>query len=328
LTLLLSDDEVRQCVDMAHMVGAVEKASIVESKLGEMLMPARMSMNHTEGFLRVMPVMLPGTGVLGLKMFHGSLERGVRYLVILCSITDGNVLAILDAAYLTAARTGAMSGVATDALARHDSGVVGVIGSGLEAETNLMAVCAVRDVREVRVYSRSSERRSAFVTRMQARLGIEMAATATPEEAVAGADIVVVATNTGKGGAAAYQGAWMEPSQHVVSIGSTTPELREIDEVCFARADRVFFDTDAHQVAEESGDIIAADRAGTIGTPHLLADLLCGREAGRSGHNDITLFKSVGSALQDLAGAVSVYEEAIRQGVGTSVADVAALKLF
>lgn len=329
MTLLLSDAEVRDALDMRALVDELETALRLEAAGGGMLLPPRTNLNHAEGFLRVMPVVMPAAGVLGLKMFHGSLERGVRYVVIVADLVSGEVRAVLDAAYLTAARTGATSGVATRHLARPEAHTVGLIGSGLEAETNLLGVCAVRDIDEVKVYSRNPERRGAFADRMAAQLGISVTAVDAPQTAVAGTDIVVVATNTGNGGPVAYSGNWAEPGQHIVSIGSTTPQLREIDVATFVQSDRVVFDADPEQVAEESGDVIALHAAsrtwpGATG----LSDLLRGTGVGRKSSDEITLFKSVGTAAQDLVAGSSIAREAVHRGIGTTVADIAEAKLF
>ena len=329
MTVLLSDQDVRAAVDMPMLVDHLEKALRSEEANGGMLLPPRTNLNHTEGFLRVMPVVMPGSGILGLKMFHGSLERGVRYIVIVCDLADGSVRAVVDAAYLTAARTGATSGVATRQLAREDATTVGLIGSGLEAETNLLGVCAVRDVTQVNVFSRNPERRARFAEQIAPKIGADVRAVDSPQEAVAGTDIVVVATNTGAGGDVAYRGDWVEPGQHVVSIGSTTPQLREIDVATFVRADVTAFDARLDQVQEESGDVIALCRAATSWRGSTsLADLLTGVHPGRTSDEQVTLFKSVGTAAQDMAGAQCVADEAVRRGLGRTIADLAEAKLF
>jgi alanine dehydrogenase len=313
VTILLSDEAVRQATDMPLLVDFLEAALRAEAVGGGMLLPPRVTLNHAEGFLRVMPVVMPAAGVLGLKMFHGSLERGVRYVVVVCDLHSGEVKAVVDAAYLTAARTGATSGVATRSLARAESARVGLIGSGLEAETNLLAVCAVRPITHVRVHSRNAERRTAFAARMARALAIDVVPCATPQDAVAGADVVVVATNSGLGGGVAYCGEWAEPGQHIVSIGSTAPLLREIDVATFAAADVAVFDADLEQMREESGDVAALyAEAPPWPGPTALVDLLMGTAAGRHDPAQITLFKSVGTAAQDLAAAQCIAGERAR----------------
>jgi ornithine cyclodeaminase/alanine dehydrogenase len=327
-TLLLSDDQVRQATDMATMVDAIE-AALAESP-GPQLVPPRPGLTAEGTFFRLAPAMLSHAGVLGLKLMHGSFEQGVRYLVILCDITTGAVTAVLDAAYRTGARTGATSGVATRRLARADATGVGIIGAGLEAGTNLAAVAAVRPIDRVKVFSPREFRRVAFAERMRAELGIEVEPADTAQAAVGGADVVIAATNTGADGPVALRGEWLEPGQHVVSIGSTMPGRRELDVAAFARADAVFFDGPTESVAEESGDIRAwreRDPAAVAAVP-TLTDLLRAEIPGRRRAEDITVFKSIGAAAQDLAAAIAVAKAAQAKEIGMRVPGLAALKTF
>jgi ornithine cyclodeaminase/alanine dehydrogenase-like protein (mu-crystallin family) len=329
VTLLLSDHDVRALCNIGDMVNALDLALLKEAKGPGVVLPERVNIAHNDVFLRVMPALLPEAGLMGLKFFHGSMAKGVRYVVAVCSLETGAVLALVDAAYLTAARTGSTSGVATRWMSREDSHLVGVIGSGLEAETNLEAVCAVRGITDVKVFSRSAARREEFAARMAAKLGVRIVACSSPEDAVAGTDIVVVATNTGPEGVIAYRGAWLAPGQHVVSIGSTTPVLREIDEQTFLGADRVVFDAEFMQVSHESGDVAAVLRCQPgWGASVGLSEILTGATPGRSSPADITLFKSVGTAAQDLIGANYIIGEAARRGVGNTVADIGSPKTF
>ena len=329
MTLLISDSDVRDLWDPAALVDAVERGLVAEEAVGGPVQPGRMTLGGSDMFLRVMPAMLTASGVFGLKTFFGSVERGVRYVVLLASMADGEVLALVDAAFLTAARTGATSGAATRHLARSDAASIGVIGSGLEAETNLLCVHAVRPAKEVRVYSPNAGRREGFAERMGTRLGIDVVPCDTPQAAVEDADTVVVATNTGKGGDVAFRGAWLAAGQHVVSIGSTAPWLREIDTDTFLAADDVIFDVSLAQMADESGDVMAflTDRPGWDGG-RLLGAILARTAPIERGADDITLFKSVGAASQDLIAAHTVYEAALRSGRGCAVDDVAVPKLF
>jgi ornithine cyclodeaminase/alanine dehydrogenase-like protein (mu-crystallin family) len=246
----------------------------------------------------------------------------------LCALAGGEVLAMVDAAYLTALRTGATSGVATRYLAPDNAHSVGLVGSGVEAETNLEAVCAVRPIDRVRVYSRSPQRRAEFADRMATRLGIDIQAVDTAPTAVADSDIVIVATNTGRDGGVALRGEWLEPGQHVVSIGSTATFLREIDEQTFLRSDVSVFDATAGQVTRESGDLIAMTALHPDWRPSgTLADVLTS-SVGRTAPDQITLFKSVGTAAQDLIGAHALYRLAAQRGVGLLVPDLNESKQF
>ena len=329
LTLLLSDNDVRQVCNIAALVTALEHGLREEAKGPGSKLPERMNLNYGDNFLRLMPAMLPELGMMGLKFFHGSLRGGVRYVVAACGLENGEIYSLVDAAYLTAARTGATSGLATKLMSRADSSSVGLIGSGLEADTNLRAVCAVRDVTRVKVFSRSAGRRRAFAERMSAALKIQVVPVETPQEACSGTDIVIVATNTGLNGPVAYKGEWLEPGQHVVAIGSTAPNLREIDEQTFLGADLVVFDADASQVGGESGDVAALLKAHPDWSAAIpLGQVLTGQAAARTDPGTVTLFKSVGSAAQDLIAAMHVVAAAEEQGIGTRVADIATPKSF
>ena len=329
MTLLLSDSEVRALCDIGLMTGYLDHALRKEAKGSGAEIPERLNLAHGSVFLRVMPALLPESGLLGLKFFHGSMNDGVRYVVAVCSLETGAILGLIDAAYLTAARTGATSGVATRWLSREDSATAAVIGSGLEAETNLRAVCSVRPVTRAAVYSRNPQRREAFAARMTTALGIPVTAAADPQTAVAGTDIVIIATNTGPDPVVAYRGAWAEPGQHIISIGSTTPALREIDTDTILNADTVVLDAPLAQMSTESGDIIAVlnTRPGW-NTAIPLARIITGENPGRRHPTDITLFKSVGTAAQDLLAATHLLRQARQHGIGTELPDIANPKQF
>lgn len=329
MTIILGDKDVRAATDMGVLVAAIENV-LSEEHRGRVICPPRVNTGSAEAFLRLMPASLLDSGILGYKTFHGSMARGVRYLIVLCQESDGQILAIMDAAYLTAARTGATSGVATRYLARPGSAIVAVIGSGLEAETNLEAIGRVRDVSSVKVFSPNVERRRAFANRAAEHLMVEIQPVDTPEEAVRGADIVLAATNSGANGPVALQGRWLEEGQHVVSIGSTTPALHESDPETFRRADIIVFDAGQCQVYEESGDLIAARKAlddSEMSVPIGLAHVVGHKKISRPDHA-ITLFKSVGTAAQDIAAAKAIYDLAVERGLGNDVGDFAGPKVF
>jgi ornithine cyclodeaminase/alanine dehydrogenase-like protein (mu-crystallin family) len=329
MTLSLDDSDVRLATRMADIVDAITQVAR-EEHAGQVHMPPRVNVNRDGTFLRVMPAYLVDSDLIGYKTFHGSMSRGVRYVIVLCRASTGEILAVLDAAYLTAVRTGATSGVATSFLARADSRTVGVIGSGLEAETNLAAVAAVRPIESVRVYSRNAERRAAFAERACETLGVDAQPVDSPIKAIRPADVVVAATNTGTNGPVALQGEWLSQGQHVVSIGSTNPSLREIDATTFDRADRVVFDASPEQVFEESGDLIAVaddELRSRLAAAEVLPSLVARGMQDRS-DSAITLFKSVGTAAQDLAAANVIYQISLMKGLGKEIGDLAAPKHF
>ncbi len=330
MTILLDANDVEQLAPMPRLVAAVERG-VLEEAQGTVVMPPRMNLTmRNGGFFRVMPALIHKSGVMGYKVFHGAIEWGVRYLIVNYSQENGELLAMMDAHYLTAARTGAATGVATKYMARTDTPHVAVIGSGLEARTNLLGVAAVRKIKRITVYSPNPERRAAFAKRMAAELDIEAKATDTPEACVRGADVVVVATNTtGRAASIAYQGKWSEPGMHINAIGSTMLRLREIDPDTFGNSGRIVVDS-RHQVENESGDVVAAIKENKFPPDRVfeMKDVIGGSVSGRADDREITLFKSVGTAIQDVMAGFVVYEEAVRTGRGRDVGELLSLKQF
>lgn len=330
MTLLLSDDDVREAITPGDLVDPLANMFLAEATC-DLVLPPRLNLDSGETFLRIMPAMLPTEGVMGFKAFHGSGRSGVRYLVALYDLVGGEILAMVDAAYLTAARTGATSAVAVRHMAP-EARSAAMLGSGLEAETNLAAVASSIGLHSVKVFSPRQERRESFALRLSTRLGLPITPCSTPEETVRGVDLVLVATNTGPSGSVAYQGRWAEPGQCVVSIGSTNPRLREIDEECLTLAGQVVVDAAVEQIAHESGDVISLCRTEASRTRWMeqtirLSDVVKG-PADPLPTDAFALFKSVGTAAQDVVGARVAYEAARRLGIGTDVSDVATPKFF
>jgi alanine dehydrogenase len=330
MTLVLGALDVEQLSPMPRLVEAIEQG-LREQASGQVVLPSRLTMTLPDGgFFRVMPTLMNGSGLMGFKVFHGSARIGVRYLIAIYEQKSGELLALLDGHYLTAARTGATAGVAAKFMSNPGACTVAVIGSGLEARTNLSAICAVRPVTSVTVFSPNPEHRTGFAARMSRELGVEVAVADTPEQCVKGAEIVVVATNSlGRTDNMAYQGEWMRPGVHVSSIGSTMPVQREIDHECFGRAARIAVDSLA-QVEHESGDVITAIKQGTFSRDKAveLHEIVGGKAQGRSSADEITLFKSVGTAVQDVMAGFVVYEEAVRHKRGRDVGAFLDVKKF
>ncbi|MFD7549405.1 ornithine cyclodeaminase family protein [Streptomyces sp. NPDC059578] len=315
--LLLTDDEVRNCLRMDRLVDALRDGYRIEAA-GSVQLPDRVNLAAGPGFFRLMPAVVGGAGLMGFKVFNQVSAGGVQYLIGLYDERSGELLAQLDGAFLTAARTGAATGVAAGLLGPRGPVEVGLIGSGLEAETNLAGTCAALDVTAVSVFSPNAERRKRFAERMAEQLGIPVVPVDSAERAAA-APVVVVATNTGMGtGRVALRGQWLGPGATVLSIGSTMPELRELDVDVIDRAGLVVSDAPA-QARGESGDLIAADEAGVLdGKLRSLAELTADG-AHRADPADIAVYKSVGTALQDLVAARLVYEHARTAGTGLEV---------
>ena len=317
-TLIIDDATVRRTVDMDAAIGQVRLAYKAFAS-GAITEADRVNLGLPTGFLRLMAASWPERAVAGYKEFHRCNGR-VRYTYHLIDQESGDNLAMLDANYLTALRTGACGGLAVDVLAREDARTLGVIGAGGEARTQIAAIRTVRSIERVMVFSPRPASREALADELR-RDGIDATAVANPQDAAREADVVAVATNTGQRGPA-FEGAWLvRPGAHVNSIGSTLPSQREIDEQTWAQVDRIV--VDAALLLNESGDAIAADKAGTLDRNRvtLLGDVI--RDGYTRGNDERTLYKSVGSALQDLALAHYVY-----QAVAGNPAEIPAVAEF
>ena len=241
MALIIEDRHVRDLVSMRDAIDAL-RATYLDAAAGEILEADRSNLVLPNGFLRLMAAAAPARAIAGYKEFHRSSGR-VRSTYHLFETDGGAPLAVLDADHLTLLRTGACGGLAADLLARPDASVLGVLGSGKEARSQVAAVLAVRDIGSVKVYSRTAERRHAFCAEIGERYGVEASSCAEPTAAIDGADILVVATVTGNNGPPALLGEWLDrPGLHINSVGSTLPAQREIDELVWERSDRIVID--------------------------------------------------------------------------------------
>lgn len=291
---------------------------------GTAVLPSRLDVDLPRGFLRVMPAALDS--VMGVKVM--TLVRGVgnRYLLLLYAQASGELLAVFDASELTRLRTAAVTAVAGQLLCAEGVDHLGVIGSGFEAEAHLRVLARMWSIASARVYSPSTERREAFARRLGPELGIRIEAVASPASAVEDSAVSVIAT---KSRVPVIDGTCFRAGSTVLSIGSTRPDLRELDAVAFARASFVLVDSPS-QVAAESGDVIDAVSCGALRVEQLMAmsdASPAAFAAAESGGRDLRVFKSVGTALQDLALASEVLVAATEAGVGRELGDLAELKL-
>ena len=252
-------------------------------------------------------------GVLGLKAYTVAAGRA-RFHVLLYAAASGELLAFIEADRLGQLRTGAASGVATRYLARPDASVAAVFGAGNQARTQVEAVARVRDLTEIRVYSRSEERRNAFCAEMSGRTGLWIVPAASPEAALAGAHIVTTITTSTR---PVFDGSLLEPGMHLNVAGSNSLLKQEVDEATITRADLLAVDCLA-AVPLEAGDLLAPLQKGTL-YPEALVELgriVAGRHTGRTTPEQVTLFKSHGAPLEDIALATKAYARAVERGVG------------
>jgi alanine dehydrogenase len=325
--LLLTRQDVAHLLTMPAAISASAQAFLRLAQ-GATVMPQRAAtpvVPH-HGLHLTMPVFVEGIGrdgALSVKIvtvFGDNPGRGlptIHGLLLLHDAATGAPVALMDAEYLTAVRTGAASGLATQTLARPDACVVTMFGTGAQAGSQLEAVCAVRPIRQIYVVSRTGQRDAAFAEAMTARLDLPVTPTTDRRAAVAAADIICTATNSRD---PVFDGAWVRLGTHINAVGAYTRTMRELDAKTVARS-RVIVDY-RPAAAAEAGDILLAQGDGVIGPDHIagsLGDVLVGSVPGRTSPEEITLFKSVGLAVQDATVAALVYSAAREQGRGIEI---------
>jgi alanine dehydrogenase len=244
------------------------------------------------------------SGYLGCKAYSSS-RQGTSVFVLLFDAVNGQPLAIIEGDYLGQMRTGAASGVATKYMARRDASTLSVIGAGRQALTQVQAIDRVREISEIRVYSRDSARREAFANRVRAKVAATVRVCETARETVPGAGIVVTATGSSQ---PVFFGEWIEPGMHINAIGGNAVSRRELDEAAMRRADRIVVDS-VEQARIEAGELIATPRWNEVIE---LSDVVAGKAPGRGSPQEVTLFKSIGVALEDIALAGWLYERATK----------------
>ena len=313
--LVLSADDVRSALDHRAAVDVIERV-LLDEAAGHTRVPGRVTFDVDHGWFRVMPGALlgdDGRAVMGVKVMALARGAGLSYLLLLYDERTGELLAMMDASVLTQVRTGAVSAAFLRRVCPGGVPMLGLIGSGFEARGQLETIARTIDVRQVYVFSPNAERRSAFAAEMTRELGIRVDAADTARAAAA-APVVVLAT---RATTPVVDGAWFSEGAVIVSIGSTRPELREIDDRTMARAGRVIVDHRGQAMAE-SGDIQAGLAARVIQEDDLveLPAVLRGGSALRPAFPRLVLFKPSGTAAQDLAVARMVYDRCLAAGTG------------
>jgi alanine dehydrogenase len=306
------------------VVLSAARAAVEAEREGQVVQPPRMDVEVGNGFLRLMPAAIDSA--MGVKVMTLAEDVGTRYLILLYDADNGELRATLDAGEVTRLRTAATTIIAAGLLRSDPPRRLGLIGSGFEAEGHLLLMARTWPLEEVRVFSPNHERRSRFADRMSASVGVEV----TPVDSCAAAcecPTVVLATKSTE---PAVAGADFVPRAVVLSIGSTRPTLRELDRETLRRAGTLLVD-DTQQVTTESGDIIDALRSGALEEERIVS---MGSASGdpsrvrRESERDLLVFKSVGTAVSDLALARRLVDEAERRGRGRDVGELAELKRF
>jgi alanine dehydrogenase len=313
MTLHLSEGEVRQVLDMAQALLAVEEISRKEAAGEVVVHPRRRFELSHGGFFHYMAAADYSTGFLAMKQY--TYVRGkLRFLVPLYEMATGDLLAVIEADYMGQLRTGAASGVATKYLARENSRLAAIIGTGGQARTQLEAIAAVRKLESARVYSRDAAKREKFCQEMSTLLKIPVHPCSSSGEAVRDVDIVCTATTSPQ---PVVHEADLAPGVHINAIGANHAHKRELDDEAVASAQVIVVDS-IEQSRQEAGDLITAFKEDEICWTGVrkLCDIVAGKAAGRTSDSEVTLFKSNGIASWDLAVAMKVYASAREKKLG------------
>jgi len=315
MTLFLTESEVERIVTMPDAMRLVEDA-LRELGQAHAINRPRQRVRVQNGILHVMPAGLPTRGYLGFK-YYSAFRPRTRFWFHLLDANNGDLLAMMQADRLGQQRTGAASGVATKFLARADASTVGIIGTGWQAESQLQAVCVARPIRAIQCYSRDAEHRNAFAKKMSAQLGVDVRAVDSTEAAVRDADVVIAVTNSRE---PVVRGQWLQPGTHVNAAGANRLEARELDDEAIRRSSFVCVDS-IEQAKIEAGELCAPIESGVLTWDRVceLGDVVAGRVGGRTNRNDVTLFKSLGIAVEDVALGAWVYEQARAQKIGREI---------
>ncbi len=321
--LILSDSAVRAVLGYRECADAMRDALIARAR-GDFYQPLRSVYRTPDGagLMVTMPAyqsnVSAGYGLKAINVVPGNPARGLdahQGIVLLSKSETGEPIAVLNASAVTEIRTAAVSAVATNALANADADVLAIFGTGVQARSHLEAISAARQLTEIRVVARSADKARQFAAELAPHAaGAKVVGHASGEEALAGAGIVVTATNSD---VPVLSRAWLSPGTHINAVGACLPTVRELDAATVA--DAAFFGDSKESVTAEAGDFVLAVADGAIGPDHLrgeLGDVLAGKAAGRTGEREITVFESLGLAAEDLAAAAVAYQLAVERGVG------------
>ena len=325
MVLILSRKHIESVLTMKESIAAVEEA-FRELALKTAQMPTRASLSvlDKEGWMGAMPAYLGKAGALTTKIVTSYENNPARHklptimaVIVLNDPETGRTEAVLEGSYITAVRTGAVSGVATEYLAKKDATTVGIFGAGTQAQTQLEAVMAVRNIESVLVHDIAPEKTARFSEQMSQRLRIEVRAEDDRERVAEESEIIITAS-TSK--VPVFKGDSLSQGTHLNAIGSFTPDARELDDSTILRAKIVVDSLDA--ALAEAGDLLIPMRAGIFQRNQIhaeLGEIIAGRKKARENDLEITVFKSVGLGIQDAAVARLAYVKATRMGIGDKI---------
>jgi len=319
MAIWLSEEDIRSVLHMTDLIERVE-AAVAAFSAGHVTQPVRTVLEADGGFFGVMPAYLGSTPAMGAKLvtvFHHNLEKGLPShlaTIVLLDPSTGALLAVMDGRYITEARTAAASAVAVRYLARQDSSILAIIGSGVQARSHLEALPLVRKFSEIRCWSPTEENARKFVAESGNPL---LRAAPSAEAAATGADVIALVTASST---PAIRDAWVKPGACVVSVGACRPNQREMDPALVARG-HLIVDTRAAAL-KESGDVVQGIRDGLFTETHIAAELgevVSDPKLGRTNPEQVTIFKSLGMAVEDVAAADLAYRRAAKLAKGAAI---------
>lgn len=319
-TLIVPHAEVERLLPMAECIDVMGEALAAATR-GEALLPLRQVLRLHSGrdAFALMPAILGSAiGAKVITVFPGNdatpYESHIG-VILYFDDTHGRLLAIIDASSVTAIRTAAVSGLATRLLSNPGASRLALLGAGVQAMTHLEAMCAVRPIQQVAIWSRSTDRRAHFVTWARQRFALEVVACDTAADAVRDADVICTVTASRS---PVLQGAWVPPGAHVNAVGASIASARELDTEAVEQS--LLFVDRRESAMSEAGDFLIPRDEGAVDNAHIrgeLGELVLGRVAGRTDPAQRTLFKSLGLAVEDVASARLIYERALATGAGT-----------
>lgn len=315
MAILLRESDVERLLTMPRTLELIERVHR-EYSTGQAIDVPRERTRLPRAALHLLQGAVPSANVFGYKAYTSSRE-GVRFLVYAFDAQNGRLDAVVEADRMGMMRTGAAGGVAAKWLSRPDSKVVGIFGSGWQAEGQLEALCCVRKLERVKVFSRTAEKVAKFCEKMSKKLSLEVVPARSPEECVKASDIVVTITTSAT---PVFDGEWLAPGTHVNAAGSNSLLRREIDEATVRKADPVVVDS-RPSAMKEAGDLLPALEKGRLHMGMLteLGEVIAGTRPGRTKPGQVTLFESQGMAMQDLIIAAEMARLAREQGAGEEV---------
>ncbi len=323
--LILKEEDIKQVFTMQEAIKAA-KDSLISYSSGDAIIPLRTNIDVKEasGNSLYMPGYSAASKALGIKIvsvYPNNANKGIPSVpatMILLDEETGQVCAMMDGTYLTRVRTGAVSGAATELLSRKDSEIFALFGTGGQAESQVEAVLAVRNIKEIRIFGLNKERTQTFAKKISDKFNVKCIVADSSADAIKNADIITSVTTTKT---PVFDGKLLKEGAHINGVGSYTPDMHEIDEYTVLNASKIYVDT-REGVLSESGDFIIPINAKKCSEDIVtgeLGELLLGKTPGRESDKEITFFKTVGTAVLDIVTAKMIYLKALELNIGESI---------